>query len=433
MAECLNQSMANVTVPTTKLSSEAIMEQQFHHLFMEIGVPTVCAFGLVGNVLNLMVLTREKIHCTLTKMEKSAHIGLIALAVSDFMFCFLALMFTILPLEGVYNESSSVLYYHWLGPNFITIFIVTSTWLIVVMAAERYLAVCHPFKARKFISLKRTRITILLVYSVCVMLTLPLFFENVIMETKCFNNTFLYKIERRVEFGDEILPIRRMIWAVLFDFIPSAALLYFNVCLIWKIHKAKKMRREMAPGQNVGMVIYRHGRDNTTTMVNSDRDYTQLQSMAPNKSNTDTQQNNCLPYNITTVNKTPHKAHFTCRISNTKLKKRHSESALNSVTATLVAVVVLFLILVSPSEVLKFTYSKLNDGKAGPNHTGKMITYVTNFMQALNFSINFVLYCAVNKSFRDTLASLFCFCSIRNFTDPARARLHQSTDVHELS
>ncbi|XP_021372380.1 thyrotropin-releasing hormone receptor-like [Mizuhopecten yessoensis] len=430
MAECLNKSLDNVTAPVTTLSAEAILEKTFDHIFMEVGVPTVCAFGLVGNVLNLMVLTREKIHCTLTKMEKSAHIGLIALAVSDFMFCFLALMFTILPLEGVYKDVSPVLYYHWLGPSFITIFIITSTWLIVVMAGERYLAVCHPFKARKIISLKRTRITISLVYTVCIMLSLPLFFENVITETRCFNNSFRYKIESRSEFGDEFVPIRRMIWAVLFDFLPSAALLYFNICLIWKIHKAKKIRREMAPGQSKDMVIYRHGRENTST--HTERDYTQLQSMVHNKSTVVTRHNGH-SYNITTVKKVPGKPHFKCRFANAKLKKRHSESALNSVTATLVAVVVLFLVLVSPSEVLKFTYAKLNEGKVGPKYTSKMITYVTNFMQALNFSFNFVLYCAVNKSFRDTLASIFCFCSIRNFNDPATTRLHQSTDVHELS
>ncbi|XP_069112568.1 thyrotropin-releasing hormone receptor-like [Argopecten irradians] len=430
MAECLNKSLDNVTMPATAMSPDAILERQFHHIFMEVGVPTVCAFGLIGNVLNLMVLTREKIHCTLTKMEKSAHIGLIALAVSDFMFCFLALMFTILPLEGVYKGLTPVLYYHWLGPSFITIFIITSTWLIVVMAGERYLAVCHPFKARKIISLKRTRITILLVYSVCIVLTIPLFFEKVITETRCYNNSFRYKIENRIEFGDDFVPVRRMVWAVLFDFLPSAALLYFNICLIWKIHRAKKIRREMAPGHSKDMVIYRHGRENTS--MQTERDYTQLQSMVHNKSSVVTR-NNGHSYNVSTVRKAPQKSHFTCRFSSAKLKKRHSESALNSVTATLVAVVVLFLILVSPSEVLKFTYSKLNEGKDGPKYTSKMITYVTNFMQALNFSFNFVLYCAVNKSFRDTLASICCFCSIRNFHDPATTRLQQSTDVHELS
>jgi hypothetical protein len=36
----------------------------------------------------------------LTKMEKSAHLGLIGLAVSDFMFCLLALLFTLMPAQA---------------------------------------------------------------------------------------------------------------------------------------------------------------------------------------------------------------------------------------------------------------------------------------------------------------------------------------------
>jgi hypothetical protein len=77
---------------------------------MEVGVPVVCAFGLIGNMLNLMVLTKEKIHRSLTKMEKSAHLGLIGLAVSDFMFCLLALLFTLMPAQANYTEKNAMLY-----------------------------------------------------------------------------------------------------------------------------------------------------------------------------------------------------------------------------------------------------------------------------------------------------------------------------------
>ncbi|GFN75191.1 orphan G-protein coupled receptor 51 [Plakobranchus ocellatus] len=83
-----NQSMTHLQAAEERLA------EQVKWAIMEVTVPLVCALGLVGNLLSLVVLTTEKLHRTLTKMEVSAHIGLIALAVSDFLFCLLVLVFT---------------------------------------------------------------------------------------------------------------------------------------------------------------------------------------------------------------------------------------------------------------------------------------------------------------------------------------------------
>lgn len=378
MATCLNTSLENVTEPPPDLSPQAELERRIHFYFMEVGVPVVCAFGLIGNMLNLMVLTKEKIHRSLTKMEKSAHLGLIGLAVSDFMFCLLALLFTLMPAQANYTEKNAMLYYEWLGSSLITVFIITSTWLIVVMAGERYLAVCHPFKARKVISLKKTKITIFLVYLLCMVFSIPLFFENVLQEMKCVDNTVLYDIQLRKGYGRDMVAVRRLIWAVLFDFIPCAALLYFNACLIYKIHRAKKLRKQMVDGHEGHRCRFNSNATSVTTPTTDPDLYSTVSSKT--------------------------------RSRLIKPKRKQSDNALNSVTATLVAVVVLFLILVSPSEVLKFIYLKVTNETHDKNYTLKMIKYVTNFMQALNFSVNFVLYCAVNKSFRKSLKNIFCFC-----------------------
>ena len=427
--------MENATIQN--MTSLAVIERKIHYYFMEIGVPTVCAFGLVGNILNLIVLTREKIHCSLTKMEKSAHIGLIALAVSDFLFCLLALLFTILPIKGSYTELNPVLYYQWLGGSFITIFIITSTWLIVVMAGERYIAVCHPFKARNLISLKRTRITIMLVYIVCICSTIPLFFENVITTLQCENGGLIYTVSSRQGYGQNAVWIRRIIWASLFDFVPSVALLFFNTCLIFKIHKAKQIRNQMTPCQRHDYVLYR-SRD-SSSYSNIDQEYTQLTSISKSSLSTRSQNGtgNDKGRNgsVSTGNRneiiSTTKRNIQHRLSS-KPKKKSTDHALNSVTATLVAVVVFFLILVSPSEILKFLYSKLSEKSAKPNYTYQMIKHITNFMQSLNFSFNFVLYCAVNKSFRDTLARLFCPRK-KLFNFKTLKMTGRSTPIQELS
>jgi len=63
----------------------------------KIVAPLICAFGIVGNLLNLVVLTRKRLQCTMDRMEKSSHVGMVALALSDFMFCLFYLLTLVVP------------------------------------------------------------------------------------------------------------------------------------------------------------------------------------------------------------------------------------------------------------------------------------------------------------------------------------------------
>ncbi|XP_052816678.1 uncharacterized protein LOC128243149 [Mya arenaria] len=414
------------------LSPDDILANNVQYYSMEIGVRIVCIFGMIGNVLNFMVLTREKISHSLTKMEKSAHIGLIGLALSDFMFCLLAFAYTQVEFQDKYKDLGLLAYFDWLSGPFITWFIVTSTWLTVAMAGERYLAVCHPFKARKLISLKKTRVIIILIYAVCLAMTIPLGFEKIIKETfDCDLRRTVFVIEKRPVFTDAVIGIRRLVWAIVFDFIPCIALLYFNTCLIYKIHHAKRLRSAMAPAQNQEVLLTKYPRELFSYNSNSggssqsnchslklrqdssnsqhhhvNRNHHQQTHLHPHHRHNHNHRNS---YNNQSWRSSPQGS--LARIATPvkkqmRARRRQTDNALNSVTATLVAVVVLFLILVSPSEILKFIYTI----SGGTNtHTYKIIRSITNLMQAINFSVNFVLYCAVNKSFRTSLKAIFCF------------------------
>jgi len=54
---------------------------------VQILIPFVALFGILGNALNLVVLTRKSLRYTMDHLEKSAHTSLIALAVSDALIC----------------------------------------------------------------------------------------------------------------------------------------------------------------------------------------------------------------------------------------------------------------------------------------------------------------------------------------------------------
>lgn len=325
------------------------------------------------------------------------------------------------------------------------------------MAAERYIAVCHPLRARKLISLRRTRASILLVFVVCALTTIPIFLEREIVEVTCDDGRKVYKLEER---SQRSVKLRRILWAILFDFIPCAALVYFNLCLIVQIHKAKKLRDRMTPkhsiilytsrgtktstqrlsptknaifsGKSNGIYVQRmefnqirpsssssdatdnKGRSSYDTHKNGAREYGKFNgfsnyrekcsrsSCGPSTHSTD---NNIMLAKDSRPVRRGENSSSAKKLSS-GIKRRPSDSALNSVTATLVAVVLFFLVLVSPSELLKFSvaYTQADDLQK------QTVKYVTNFMQVLNFSLNFVLYCTVNKAFRHTLHGLACCC-----------------------
>ena len=62
---------------------------------------------------------------------------------------------------------------------------VNSTWLTVMMAVSRYIAVCHPLHARSFINQRGTRITIVAVWLGSFAVNLPNFWRYQPKSTPC--------------------------------------------------------------------------------------------------------------------------------------------------------------------------------------------------------------------------------------------------------
>ena len=67
--------------------SEDILLEKIEYALYSYVIVGICGFGLLGNILNLVVLTSKGLQKTMDRMEKSAHCGLVAMAVSDMCFC----------------------------------------------------------------------------------------------------------------------------------------------------------------------------------------------------------------------------------------------------------------------------------------------------------------------------------------------------------
>lgn len=93
------------------------------------------------------------------------------------------------------------------------------------------------------------------------------------------------------------------------------------------------------------------------------------------------------------------------------------------ITPTLVAIVVMFIVLVSPSEIIQFLYY-LVEGQA-VEHLNMAIS-LTNLLYTMNFSLNFILYCIVNVHFRNTIKEII-YCVLRKEKTCSTKRTYTAT------
>ena len=94
----------------------------------------------------------------------------------------------------------------------------------------------------------------------------------------------------------------------------------------------------------------------------------------------------------------------------------------NRITVILIIIVIMYILLVPPSEIVRFVLDHLwRSGPLEANGPGwrrdlhmalVLASNVTNVLQALNFSFNFVLYLALNNQFRRTMEHLLCRGSV---------------------
>ncbi|ELU16687.1 hypothetical protein CAPTEDRAFT_199151 [Capitella teleta] len=319
---------------SSKMAPDAVS-----HFVRIVLVPIICVFGVLGNVLTLLVLTRKRLKVTCDGTERMVHIGLAALAVSDLLFCLSSLPHGFYAGNRYdYSTKSFELLYRTYSHAFINTFILTSTWLTVTMATSRYLAICHPFKARHLIGMKGTKVSVALVYLAAMILNIPRLFDNKI-KMMCIKGELSYFF-----FADYDIDVRRQtiyswVYFTVGIFLPLLALAFCNICLVRALRESSRIRkRYRVPAAHV------------------DSNY--------------------------------------------------------RITSILVTIVIMYILLVSPAEITHFVGARMPASTTPTANTPMVIAIeVTNVLQNLNFSCNFILYFVLNVHFRHGLRDLLCLCA----------------------
>ena len=303
----------------------------------------ICLFGIIGNFINLAVLTRKSMTAHMQRMEKSSHVGLIALALSDDFYC-------VCSFPQAWNDSAfstnSIdfwLVYNTYGMACINCFLLSSTWLTMALAVCRYLAICHPLYARQYLGITASRTIIIAVFCLSILFNLPRFWMKEIINIECVDGSRSYFNMPGYMASTEVAGMAYMwLYFIFVILLPLVVLAYCNIYLVKALHKSSRLRRQLSSS-------------------------------------------NCSDM-------------------------QHSE-ATRVVTLTLCIIVIMYIVLVGPAELVAFWKPFVGDNTLQYGLAVKMC----NCLQKLNFAVNFILYCVINVHFRKEIKHLLLCQHFRLF------------------
>ena len=94
------------------------------------------------------------------------------------------------------------------------------------------------------------------------------------------------------------------------------------------------------------------------------------------------------------------------------------------ITRTLISVVLFYVCLVSPAELLKFFEGPISGYYSSPGTYGLVLS-IANILQAINFSCNFLPYLIIDKTIRDAFLQAACRQRPEEWQATSGVRLHQ--------
>ncbi|CAF2861862.1 unnamed protein product [Rotaria sp. Silwood2] len=221
--------------------------------------PIITFFGVTGNILAIIVLTKRRM------IMSSTNNYLVALALVDIAYLILTLIINTLQNPCFTDASLSEIILTICRPiaDFSSN---TSVWLTVTFTVERWVAITYPLQSRTWCTVHRARKIIISVLCASLLCTLPSAFEmklERIIERKNISNTIIYSSYIKAKptaLGNSLLYHQIYFNFVTFAiiWIPLLLLLIFNTILISYVRRSKRNQRR----NNEGIQLRRHSRGN---------------------------------------------------------------------------------------------------------------------------------------------------------------------------
>lgn len=195
----------------------------------------VCVFGVISNILNIIVLTRKN-------MKTSTNFILMILAISDGLINVIYVPYLIIQNDLSYKSAQYTYAFVVLTMMFHTV----SVWITVTLAIFRYIAIQFPLQQMRYCNKKRIKLTVALVIFLCIFISIPNTLNYKIKSTEFMNKSgyFLVMSDHNV-LGIKLSTVSFWIVAVMVKFLPSLLLTIFSVLLITALRRSNKRRYKL--------------------------------------------------------------------------------------------------------------------------------------------------------------------------------------------
>ena len=360
-----NVVLKNLTPSDSNKMPQTSIEQTDFRVSLTLAM--IGIFGVFGNVMNIVVLTRRRFISRFSHLLCSFNYGLIALAVSNLLVCLVViprgfLLDTRLLVE---EDQWLTLFYKVYGVAVINLFMMVSMWQVVSMVVHRCMVVVYPLQVRTIFTKIQAIKTIAIITLLSMILTAPHFLLLKIQSCYIYEEGLNYEVRLLLSWGHYLQFYIRWIWPVLAVFLPAIILLVCICRLAKDLYNAFRRQKKLL-----------------TESCNSYEFFTRRRHRKPQS-------------------------------SKVKMNK------------TLVAVVLVVMFLVAPVEIIRY----INPYQVWGTKTGHIISLIGNFLQTVGFASNFILYCVVNSKFRKTLKDLCCVFRYRSETNVLKDYDHMHSDV----
>ncbi|GAV02032.1 hypothetical protein RvY_12645 [Ramazzottius varieornatus] len=392
MVEMLEEEDATATAPSippvllctssnssTNLTADDIALEHIEHFLYGIVMPTLSFLGIIGNILNLVVLTRPNL------MKIVTYTYFRAMAIAD-----LGTMITVLIFVFELTGMKATTYLGSLFQAHVTLallnaFVGSSVLTIVAVTFERWLSICHPLQAKNIQSPLRAKIIIACAWITSFILYLPYSFRKYVSE--CWDsvaNEPVYSVVEDKHFthspGFEAYGwIREFILRI----IPMVVLVALNIRIVFALRTVQSRRRRLRGGVNNTTpkqkpTVSNHSAARRCSEVSAGG-ITRGSSMRTSEKQTPAQ----------------------------KLEYRRLQEE-RRLVLLLIGIVVMFIICVTPAAILLCIPGADEDFTFGL----KLFRAVANVLELTNYSLNFYVYVGCSSEFRMTFVSVFCrYCT----------------------
>ena len=348
-------------------------------------VTLLCLFGIVGNVLSIIILERDR------TVRNTTRYLLQMLGVSDSLYLVACLLFQTV---GTLEECTSwhaALNFYWTHLKTAvyacaSIAQTCTVWIVVIVTADRWVAITRPLQAPRYSTLSRVRKEVVIAWFIATVYNVPRFFERSIVSYDDNEGKILcwrVKWTWLREHPYYVIIYDSALFFLLRFLLPLSSLAFFNTKLIQAIRTSNSMNRSVSSSSSRKRkrTYYRNG--SFTLAENSD-------------SGSGPAIQSC----------------YSCRRRESNFSYQKMRN-----TQMLIVVVIVFFICELPDFLLRMYLSvysvlrMLDDSYKDMylKYQKPVLLYVnvtSNFMLTVNSCSNFIIYILIGRKFRAILVDM---------------------------